>query len=119
MLHPLRHDHDGESLATLLALRDVFADVANGEWNFGNKNDVRPAPDAGLERDPAAVAPHDLNHHDAMMRSASRMNFIDGVAYGVQRGVETECNFRGRKIVVDSLGDSHNLQTFLKQLVAN
>src|SRR5712671_6803140 len=119
MLNSFRYHHDGETLAASFALRDVFADVADRERNFRNENDVCPAANAGLERDPAAVASHDLDHHDAMMRSTGRVNLIDGVAHGVQRGVEAECNLCGRKIVVDGLGHTHNLHALLEELVAN
>src|SRR5258708_35967397 len=74
MLNPFRHHHDGDTLAAFFALRDVFADVADGEGNFGNENDVRPTAYAGLERDPPAVASHDLDYHDAWMRRTGRVN---------------------------------------------
>src|SRR5258708_29659692 len=47
------------------------------------------------------------------------MNLVDCVGDGVQGGVETEGDLRGRKIVVDCLRDADDLHSPLKKFVAN
>ena len=84
----------------------------DGEWDFRNENDVRAAGDAGVEGDPSAVASHDFDHHDAVMRFGRGVNLVDGVGRGVQRGVESEGKFGGGEIVVDGLGHADDLQPF-------
>ena len=60
-------DHNNrEAAAAPLALRDKVAYAPHGERNFGNQNDVRPARDAPRQPDPPAIAPHHLDHHDAV-----------------------------------------------------
>ena len=77
---------------------------------------MRAAGDSGFERDPAGIAAHDLNHHDAVVRFGGSVNFIDGVGGGVQRGIEAEGDFGGRNVVVDGLGHTHHIDSFLKEL---
>src|SRR5258706_13595943 len=118
-LHAFGHNYNSEMLAGSFALGNIAADVLNGERDFRDENDVGAPGDAGLQRDPAAVAAHHLNYHNAMMRRGRGVNLVDGVGDGVQRGIETECNLRGREIVVDSLGHADDLHSFLKKFVAD
>src|SRR5437899_3003847 len=81
-----------EALADGLAVAHELADAVDGERYLGDEDGVRSAGDARLERDPAGVAAHHLDEHDAMVRLGRRMDLVDGVGRGVQRGVEPECD---------------------------
>src|SRR5258708_32998729 len=105
--------------ARLFPFLNVPADVLDSEGNFWNENDVCPARDASFEADPTAVAPHDLDHHDAMVRGSGGMNLIDGVGYGVEGSVEPECNFGGGQVVGDGLADADKFPSFLEAFVAH
>ena len=113
-------DHDNrEILADLFAFGNVAANVLDGERNFRNQNDVRAAGDAGFERDPAAVASHDLDHHHAMMRGGGGVNFVERIGHGMQRSIESKRDLGGRKIVVDCLGHAYDLHSLLEKLVGD
>ena len=46
---------------------DEIAHDLDGERNSRDQDDVRTARDASGQRDPAAIAPHDLYHHHAVV----------------------------------------------------
>jgi len=56
-LHTFSQHHDGEVLADFFPLGDVPADMLDREGDLRDKDDVRATGEAGLKRDPAAVAP--------------------------------------------------------------
>src|SRR5213595_1846283 len=85
-----RDDHNREALPITLSLSHKFADILNGERNFRNENYVSTPRDAGLERNPARVTAHDLDHHDAVMRFSRSVDFVDGISRGGQRRVKSE-----------------------------
>src|SRR5579863_8895897 len=115
-VNSFRHHNDGETLAETLAQKHVLADLLHREWNLRNEDDVSASRDSGFQRDPARVAAHHLDHHDAMMRFARGVDFVHSFGSGMQRGVETEGDFCGGKIVVDGLGHAHDLHALLKEL---
>ena len=119
MLYAFGDDHDRITLARGFALGDVLAYALDGERNFRNQNHVGASGDAGFERDPSTVAAHDLDHHDAVMRFTGSVDLVDGVGDGVQRGIESEGDFSGGKIVVDSFGYAHDLESLEKKIVAD
>jgi hypothetical protein len=100
-------------------LRDELAHAPDSERDFGNQNDVRPTRDASGRSDPPAIAPHHLDDHHTMVRGCRGVDLVDGIGHGVQRGVESERDFRGRQIIVDRLGHAHDLRALLKKLVAD
>jgi len=89
------HNDDGEELAAFFALGNVAADGADGKRNFRDEDDVSAAGDARLERNPAAVTAHDLNHHHAMVRRRGSVNLVHGVGDGVKRGIKAERDLSG------------------------
>src|SRR5258708_20249068 len=104
--------------ARLFPFLNVPADVLDSEGNFWNENDVCPARDASFEADPTAVAPHDLDHHDAMVRGSGGMNLIDGVGYGLEGSVKAEFNFVCGQVVVVGLGHAAQFQSFPQNFVS-
>ncbi len=116
-LDAFRHHHDRKALALALTPRNELAYALNAERNLRNQDDVRAPRNPARQRDPAAIASHDFNHHHPVVRRRRGVNLVDRVRDGVQRRVESESQLRGRKIVIDGLGHAHNLQAFLKQFV--
>ena len=115
-LHSLRHHDDGEALALLLALADEFADAVDAERDFGDKHDVRAARQSTFQSDPANVAPHHFDQHDAVMRLRRGVDLVDGFGSGVQRGIETEGHFGGAEVVVNGLGHANHRQATAMQI---
>ena len=64
-------------------------------------------------RDPAGVAAHDLDDHDALVRLGRAVQAVDGLGGDRHGRVEAERRLRVRQIVVDRLGhadDGHALR---------
>src|SRR5580700_176423 len=118
-LHAFSHHDDGEVLSGFFALGNVAANVLDGERDLRNEDDVSATGDTGLERDPAAVTAHHLNHHHPMMGLGRGMNLVDGIGDGVQRSVKSKSNLSGGEIVVDGLGHADDLHSLLSKLVAD
>ena len=47
------------------------------EGNLGHQDHVGAAGDAGVQRDPAGVAAHHLDHHDPLVRFRRRVQPVD------------------------------------------
>ncbi len=73
---------------------------------------------AGFERDPAGVAPHDFDHHDAVVRFGGGVDLVHRVGGGVDRGIEAEGDFGGGEIVVDGLGHADDLHALIEKVRA-
>src|SRR5918993_207575 len=58
----LRRDDQGEVLARVLTLLDLGADALIRERDLRDQDHVGAAGDPGIQRDPARVAAHDLQH---------------------------------------------------------
>src|SRR2546422_5678647 len=116
---PLSHHHNREMFAKSFPFGHILADSFDGERNLGNQNDVRSASNAGFQPNPARIASHDLDHHDAMVRLRRGMNLVYRLCCGMQRGIESKRNFGGTKIVVNGLGHTHDLQALAEKFERN
>ena len=94
-LDTFSYHHDGEALAVGLTLPNKLANVFDSEGNFRNEDDVSASGKAGFQSDPAGVAPHDFDHHDAVMGFGSGMDLVHRIGGGIERGIEAESHFRG------------------------
>src|SRR5579872_4500698 len=115
-LDAFRHHDNSETFAVGFAQGYVVADFMNSEWNLRNEYDVGATRDPRFQRDPARISAHYFNHHDAMMRFRGGVNFINRVGRGYQRRIETEGDFGGEKIVVDSFRHAHDLHALFEKL---
>src|SRR5207253_11444380 len=97
----------------------ILADSFDGERNLRNQDDVRSARNTGFQPNPARVASHDLNYHDAMVRLRRGVNLVHRFSCGMQRGIESKGNFGGTKIVVNGLGHTYDLQALTEWLERN
>src|SRR5580700_3793255 len=98
-LHTLRYHNNSKTLSEGFAKGYVVTDSLNGEWNLRDQDDVGASGDPRLQRDPACVPSHDLDHHDAMVRLGRSVDFVDSVGCGHERSVETECHLGSGKVV--------------------
>src|SRR5579872_2562252 len=81
-LYAFGNDDDGERLSLFFALLDVVANCLNGKRDLGNQNDVCATGHTSFEGDPARVAAHDFDDHDAVMSLGSGMNLVHGISGG-------------------------------------
>ncbi len=54
---------------------------------------MRAARHAGFQRDPARIAAHDFDDHDAVMRFRRSVNLVHGIGSCGQGSIETESDF--------------------------
>ena len=96
--------HQGAVVAAAFAVEHGFGDAFMGEGDFRDQDDVGAAGDAAVERDPAGVAAHDLQHHDALVAVGGGVQPVEGVHHRGDGRIEAEGHGRGLKVVVDGLG---------------
>jgi hypothetical protein len=84
-----------------------------------DEDDVSAASDPGMEGDPAGVAAHDLDDHDATVRFSGRVQPVDRFGREADRGVEPETARRSEDVVVDGLRNADEWDAFLVELVRN
>ena len=88
------------------------------ERDLGNQDRVGAAGDAGVQRDPAGVAAHHFDDHDALVRFGRRVQPIDGVGREGDRGVEAETVGGADDVVVDGLRHADDRDAALAELDA-
>ena len=85
--------------------------------DLGQQDDVGGAGQTGLERDPARVAAHGLDDHDAAVALAGGLQPLDRCGHGGDRGVEAEAALAADDVVVYGLGHADDRQSALAQTV--
>ena len=102
---PLGADHDREGGAAVLAGQDLGGDRLDGEGDLGDEDHVGPAAEARVQRDPAGVAAHHLQHHHPVVAGRGGVEPVEGLGGHGQGGVEAEGLVAAPQVVVDRLGD--------------
>ena len=118
-LGPFGHDDQRELLAVVLALENLVTDAFKGPGNLGNQNHVAAAGHARVQRDPAGVPAHHLQHEHPLVAGGRRVEPIEGVGRAVDRAVEAEREGRGRQVVVDRLRDADDRDAELVELLGD
>jgi hypothetical protein len=89
------------------------------EWYFGYQNDIRPAGETCSQRNPSGVATHHLDHQDPVVYRLSCLNAIDRVGRYADGRVMPKRGVGSRKIVVNGLRHSDQIETEIGELVNN
>ena len=110
----LGDDDDAVAAARGVALLDALDDAVDVVRDLGEQDDVGVARDAGVHRDPARVAAHHLDDHDALVRLGGGVQAIDRLGGDGDRGVEAERRLRARQVVVDGLRDADDRHALLR-----
>ena len=92
---------------------DQLADVIDVEGALWDQDDVGAAREPGLERDPARVAAHHLDHHHAVVGLRGRVQPVDRLGGDLERRVEAEGHIGGGEVVVDRLRDAEHRNVVL------
>ena len=116
---PLRDDDERVALPFRLARGHRPANVVEVPVDLGEKDDVAPAGDAGMEGDPAGMPPHHFKHHHALVAGGGGVEPIEGVGGGRHGRIEAEGERRGAEIVVDRLRDADDRNTMLVALLGD
>ena len=80
--------------------------IGHVEGFLGNQDLRGAAGDASVGRDPAGMAAHHLDDHNAVVGLAGRAQAVDGVGGGLHGGVEAKGELGDSEVVVDGLGDA-------------
>src|SRR5687767_912960 len=89
-MRAFRHHDDARDLPALVILANHVQEPAGVERLLGKQNRLGPAPHRDLERDEAAVAPHDLDEEQAIERAGGVADAVDRLECGVARGIESD-----------------------------
>ena len=112
---PLRGHHDREVPAALVAAPDQPADLLDVEGTLGDEDHIGAACQPGVERDPAGVAAHHLDHEVAVVALRGGVEAVDGVGRDLEGGVEAERHVRPAEVVVDRLRHADDRQPIRAQ----
>ena len=108
---------NGKRLFAVGARLDHLGHFPDIIGNFGQKHHVRAAGKAGIQRQPARLVAHDLNHHAPPVRGGGGMDAVNHVGGDIHGGVEAEGKIRAVNIVVDGLGQADHVQPLLAEQV--
>ena len=96
-----------------VAAGDQPAHLVDVEGALGDEDHVRAAGQAGVQRDPARVAAHDLQQHHPVVALGRGVQAVDGLGGHLQGGVEPEGLVGGAEVVVDGLRHAHHRHVVL------
>src|SRR5580658_2209221 len=112
-----RYHDNGEITAPFVALPNRFGNLVDVEGPLGNQDYVCAAGDAAVERDPASIPAHDLDHHHSVVGFRSRMEPVNRFAHDVAGRIKSESVVRATQVVIDRLGHADDLDSaFVKFL---
>lgn len=83
----------------------MLADDIEIELDLGDQDDIRARCEPRVEGDPARVAAHELDDHDAVMRGGRRVHSIERFGRDMDRGLEPEGDVGAVEVVVDGFGN--------------
>ena len=109
----LGDDDDREEAPARVAAPDQLADLVDVERPLGDQDHVAAAGDPRVERDPAGVAAHHLDHHHPVVGLGRRVQAVDRLGRDLQRGVEAEGDVGGADVVVDRLRHPEHVDAVL------
>ena len=113
-------DHDDTELGPEgLAPTNVGRHLLEVIRNFRHQDHVCAARHAAVQRDPAGIAPHHLDDHDALVRLGRRVQAVNGQRREVHGGVKAEATSRADNVVVDCLGDAHEGNALQVELMSD
>ena len=96
---------------------DTFRHLRHVERELRDQDDVSPAGDPGVQRDPAGVTAHHFDHHDPVVRLGGGVQAIDRVGGEGYGGIEPE-GVRGfDDVVVDRFRNAHQRNAAKVELV--
>ena len=108
-----RYDDDAVALACVVHLLDLLAHRVDVELDLRDEDELSAACDAGHHGQPAGVAAHDLNEHDAAMCRSRIAQLVDGIDDRVGRRVAANRVVHAPDIVVDRARQADDWQARL------
>ena len=106
---------DGEAAASFSAELEHLGHLLKIVGDLGDEDHVRAAADAGVQRQPAGVAAHELDHEDAPVGAGRGVQIVDDVGGDVHGALEAEGRVGAPDVVVDGLGQGHDVHPGVHQ----
>src|SRR4051794_38695256 len=100
-----------------MALANRFGDLVNIEGALGDQDRICATGNTAVECDPARIATHYFNYHDAVVRLGCGVYAIDRLAHNVARRIEPEGVVGATQVVVDGLGNAYDFDSFFVELL--
>ena len=97
----------------------MLCDLVQVVRDLGYEDDVGSSCDAGVERDPPGIAPHDLHDDHPMVSLRRGVKSIDRVGCEAHCRVESERARRLGDVVVDRLWDADDWNSAFAELVGD
>jgi len=94
---------------------DVLADLVDVERLLRDQDDVRPAGDARVQRDPARVPAHHLDDQRPVVTLGGRMEPVDSLHRDIHCSVKPESQIGRAEVVVNCLGNANHFGAGLVQ----
>src|SRR5262249_31838377 len=112
----LSNHNDAEVAAAIMSHSDFCGYFIHVEGLLRNQDHVGTAGDAAVDSDPASIATHDFNHHDAVVGLGRSVYPIDGLGDDVDGGVEAESEVGAAEVVVDGFWHADYLDAPVEEL---
>ncbi len=113
----LRHRNDGKAAALPVSLLDLGDHLLYVIGNLRDQNDVCPAGHACVQGQPSHLMSHDLHNEHPAVGCCRGMDIVDGVRGDIHGALEAEGHVRSPEVIVDGLGQSNHIQSFLTQQI--
>src|SRR5260370_6628373 len=111
-----RDDDHGTLVSLRIPLSDRCCDFLPFEWDFRDKNHIRPTADSSVQCDPTCVPAHYFQDHCPFVTSSGRMESIQRIGHAAKRRVEAEGHSGRFDVVIDRLGNANNWETQIEEL---
>ena len=82
---------------------DGFYDLVDIIGYLRNEDYIRARAYTGIEREPAGIAPHELNEEHTAGRRRSGMDIVDDICSNVNGALEAECGVGAPNVVINGL----------------
>ena len=114
----LGHHHD-RRVPGLEPVLHVLTDLVQAERPLGDEDHVRPAGQSRVQRDPARVPAHHLDHHHPVMGGRGGVQAVERLHHDADRGVEPDAEVGRRQVVVNGLGNADGRVSGLVQRIGH
>src|SRR5439155_19315219 len=115
----LRHDNDHEASARPKAVVNFPHHALKTVGNLGDQDDVSTSSNGGTQGNPARVASHHLQHHHPVMTLGRGHELVHSIGGHLNGGLIAECEVCRRQIIVDGLGNTDDVESFLEERLRN
>ena len=109
------HDHGGGQTQGSPLLGE-FGHLGKVKGDFGNEDGIGTSGQTSVKGDPTGVTAHGFYHHDPLVGTGGGVEPVEAVDHAGDGRVKTEGGGGGEDVVVDRLGNSHDIDACFLEL---